>query len=58
MLASMMPPEFPAALGVIRSVKSHTFEELVWDSVEQEKKTSKLKTVDDLLNAGNIWEKK
>ncbi|MCB2207809.1 MAG: 2-oxoacid:ferredoxin oxidoreductase subunit beta [Bacteroidetes bacterium] len=57
MLASMMPPEFPAALGVIRSVKSHTFEELVWNSVEHEKKTSKLKNVDDLLHTGNTWVK-
>ncbi len=57
MLASMMPPAFPAALGVIRSVKSRTFEELVWDSVEQAKKTSKLKNVDELLHTGNTWVK-
>ncbi len=57
MLSSMMPPEFPAALGVIRSVKSNTFEELVWNSVEQAKKTSKLKNVDDLLHTGNTWVK-
>jgi len=55
MLASMMPPAFPAALGVIRSVKSSTFEELVWDSVEQAKKSSKLKNVDELLHTGNTW---
>lgn len=55
MLSAMMPPEFPAALGVIRSVKSHTFEELVWNSVKQSKKTSKIKNVDDLLNSGNTW---
>ncbi|MEE4260472.1 MAG: 2-oxoacid:ferredoxin oxidoreductase subunit beta [Bacteroidales bacterium] len=57
MLASMMPPAFPAALGVIRSVKSRTFEELVWDSVEQAKNTSKLKNVDELLHTGNTWVK-
>ena len=57
MLANMKPPEFPAALGVIRSVKSNTFEDLVWDSVAHEKKTSKLKNVDELLHTGNTWEK-
>lgn len=57
MLASMKPPEFPAALGVIRSVKSNTFEELVWNSVAYEKENSKLKNVDELLHTGNTWEK-
>ena len=55
MLSSMMPPEFPAALGVIRSVKSETFEDAVWKTIEYEKKNSKLKSVDDLLRTGNTW---
>ena len=55
MLSSMMPPAFPAALGVIRSVKSETFEDAVWTSIEYEKKNSKLKSVDDLLRSGNTW---
>ena len=33
MLANMAPPEFPAAMGVIRSVKAPTLEESVWESV-------------------------
>ena len=57
MLATMMPPAFPAALGVIRSVKSETFDQAVWASVEHEKETSKLKSVDDLLRTGNTWVK-
>ncbi len=56
MLASMAPPEFPAALGVIRSVKSETLEDAVWNSVEHEKQVSPYKNVDDLLNSGNTWE--
>jgi 2-oxoglutarate ferredoxin oxidoreductase subunit beta len=56
MLASMAPPEFPAAFGVIRSVKSPTLDEEVWNCVEREKETSPYKTVDDLLNSGNTWE--
>ena len=55
MLSSMMPPEFPAALGVIRSVKSETFEDAVWKTIKYEKKNSKLKSVDDLLHTGNTW---
>ena len=56
MLASMQAPEFPVALGVIRSVKSETLEDAVWNSVEQEKQNSPYKSVDDLLNSGNTWE--
>ena len=57
MLATMMPPAFPAAMGVIRSVKSETFDQAVWASVEHEKETSKLKSVDDLIRTGNTWVK-
>ncbi len=56
MLASMAPPEFPAALGVIRAVKSETLEDAVWNAVEHEKEVSPYKNVDDLLNSGNTWE--
>ena len=55
MLSSMMPPEYPAALGVIRSVKAETFEDAVWTTIKYEKKNSKLKSVDDLLRTGNTW---
>ena len=55
MLCEMKPPEFPAALGVIRSVKADTLESLVWNSIEHEKRTSPLKKVDDLLRTGNTW---
>lgn len=56
MLASMSPPEFPAAMGVIRAVKTQTFEENVWKSIEYEREHSKIKSVDDLLNSGNTWD--
>ncbi len=55
MLASMAPPEFPAAIGVIRAVKADRLEEKVWQSVEDEKKVSPYKCVDDLLKSGNTW---
>ncbi len=56
MLASMAPPEFPAALGVIRAVKSETLEDAVWNAVEHEKEVSPYKNVDNLLNSGNTWD--
>lgn len=55
MLCEMKPPNFPAALGVIRSVKAETFEAAVWNSIEYEKGSSPLKKVDDLLRTGNTW---
>lgn len=56
MLASMSPPEFPAAIGIIRAVKTETLEDSVWNSVEHAKETSKIKCVDDLLRSGNTWD--
>lgn len=55
MLARMMPPEYPVALGIIRSVAAETFETIMMDSITHEKERSKIKTVDDMLNSGNTW---
>ncbi|MBS4055892.1 MAG: 2-oxoacid:ferredoxin oxidoreductase subunit beta [Bacteroidetes bacterium] len=55
MLARMMPPEFPVALGVIRSVAAETFETSMTDSISHEKEVSKIRNVDDLLNSGSTW---
>ncbi|MCD4745375.1 MAG: 2-oxoacid:ferredoxin oxidoreductase subunit beta [Bacteroidales bacterium] len=55
MLARMYPPEFPVALGVIRSVKYPTYENSMEKLIKRAKKTSPLKSVDDLLNSGNTW---
>ncbi len=56
MLASLTPPEYPAAIGVIRAVRSETLEQSVWNSIKHQKEVSPIKNVDDLLNSGNIWE--
>lgn len=56
MLSRMSAPDFPVALGVIRSVKHETFDELMIASIEHAKKSSDLKNVDDLLNSGYTWE--
>ena len=56
MLARMRPPAFPAALGIIRKVKRHTYDEGVIAQIKKEQKDAQFNTVDDLLNAGDTWE--
>ena len=55
MLANMRYPEYPVALGVIRSVSGPSYETDVEDQIELVKKTSKIKNMDDLLNSGSTW---
>ena len=56
MLARMRPPEFPAALGIIRAVDRPTFDSGVLAQLEYEKENAKFKTVDELLESGDTWE--
>ncbi len=56
MLATMMPPEFPVALGVIRSVPVETFDQAMMDSIASEQAHSTIKNMDDLLRSGQTWE--
>jgi len=58
MLARMRPPEFPAALGIIRAVRRSTFDEGLLNQLEDEKENAKFKTVDELLKSGETWEVK
>jgi len=58
MLVDMKPPLFPAAFGVIRDVQADTYDELLDKQIEDVKKISKIKCVDDLLNSGDTWEVK
>ena len=55
MLAHMMPPHFPVAIGVIRDVKAPTFNDSLDQVIENEKANSKIKCMDDLLNSGSTW---
>ena len=55
MLAHMMPPHFPVAIGVIRDVKAPTFNDSLVQVIENEKAASKIKNMDDLLNSGSTW---
>ncbi len=55
MLANMRYPEFPVALGVIRSVEGITYDSAMTEQITEVKKTSKIKCMDDLLTSGSTW---
>lgn len=56
MLAKLSPPEFPIALGVIRSASFSTYDDQVVEQISMAKQTAKIKSVDDLLNSGDVFE--
>jgi len=56
MLAKMNPPQFPVALGVIRSAMFPTYDDMVVEQITYAKANSKIKNMDDLLNSGDTWE--
>ncbi len=55
MLAAMKFPEYPVALGVIRSVEAPVYDAEVAAQITDVKATAKIKSVDDLLNSGETW---
>ena len=55
MLANMRYPEYPMALGVIRSVDGKTYESDVEEQIKGVQKNSKIKCMDDLMNSGSTW---
>jgi len=58
MLARMTLPDFPVAMGVIRAAEGPVYESLLYDQISATKKVSSLKTMDDLLSSGNVFEVK
>ncbi len=54
-LVRMGLPEFPVAMGVIRSAESTVFESLLYKQVQQARRETKLKTVNDLIRSGNTF---
>jgi 2-oxoglutarate/2-oxoacid ferredoxin oxidoreductase subunit beta len=56
MLAQMTLPDYPIALGVIRSVQQATYDDLVEEQIKHGKETSAIRCVDDLLNSGDVFE--
>jgi 2-oxoglutarate ferredoxin oxidoreductase subunit beta len=57
-LVRMELPEFPVAMGVIRAIDSTVYESEMFDHVQHAIKETKIKTMDDLLKSGNVFESK
>jgi 2-oxoglutarate ferredoxin oxidoreductase subunit beta len=55
MLARMTRPDFPVATGVIRAFECCVYEDEMEFQIKNAKKTSKVQTVEDLINSGNVW---
>lgn len=55
-LASMEGPEFPLALGVIRNVEAINYDQAVVDQIQRVQSNSKVKSFNDLMMSGNVWE--
>jgi len=55
MLANMRYPEYPVALGVIRSVDWPAYDNSVQEQIRDIRKSSKIKCMDDLLTSGSTW---
>jgi 2-oxoglutarate/2-oxoacid ferredoxin oxidoreductase subunit beta len=54
-IVRMTLPNFPVAMGIIRSVTSTVYEDLLYKQVENSRQSSSIKTMDELLNSGNIF---
>ena len=55
MLIQMKLPEFPIAMGVIRNTDAPVFDHGFSAQIEQQKASSKYKTIDDLFVSGNTF---
>lgn len=58
MLVNMKSPEMPVALGVIRAVRDHTYDDCVRDQLIEVRTQAKIFNMDGLLNSGETWEVK
>jgi 2-oxoglutarate/2-oxoacid ferredoxin oxidoreductase subunit beta len=56
MLGRMTGPDYPIAMGVIRSAKAFTYDDKVVEQLDYAKEHGKIQCVDDLLNSGDTWE--
>jgi 2-oxoglutarate/2-oxoacid ferredoxin oxidoreductase subunit beta len=54
-LINMRSPDFPVAMGVLRSVKAPTYDERIEAQIAEVQAKSSIKCMDDLLNSGNTW---
>jgi 2-oxoglutarate/2-oxoacid ferredoxin oxidoreductase subunit beta len=55
MLASLAPPDFPAALGIFRQVEKPTYDELLMEQIDDAVDKKGHGDLSKLLNAGTTW---
>lgn len=55
-LINMALPEFPVAMGVIRSVEAPVYDKEMKKQIEEIQKKRKITCMDELLQSGNTWE--
>ncbi|HEY9421401.1 MAG TPA: 2-oxoacid:ferredoxin oxidoreductase subunit beta [Thermoanaerobaculia bacterium] len=53
--SQLVPPHFPTALGVFRSVEMPAYEERVVEQIQSETDRMGVGSLEGLLNAGDIW---
>ncbi len=56
MLVRMARPEYPLALGVIRNYQGVCYDQVLQHQVDEARKTSPIKTMDQLMNSGSVFE--
>jgi len=57
-LADMEYPDYPVALGVIRDVDAPVYDKCMEDQIREVKERSPIKSFNDLLYSGDVWEVK
>lgn len=57
-LVAMATPEYPVAMGIIRSMTDETYDEVLEKQVEDAKQNTKISCVKDLLYSGSVFGEK
>ncbi len=57
-LVRMELPDYPVAMGVVRAIDSSVYESELYEQLRKAKASTKVKTVDELLRSGNVFEAK
>ena len=55
MLVDMKGPDFPVALGVIRDVADKTYDDSIYEQLDEVKAKAKIHSMDELLHSGATW---
>ncbi|MBO7561276.1 MAG: 2-oxoacid:ferredoxin oxidoreductase subunit beta [Bacteroidales bacterium] len=55
MLVDMKGPDIPVALGVIRDVADKTYDDSIYEQLDEVKAKAKIHSMDELLHSGATW---